>query len=167
MCYGFNIYRTIVLQAIKLLWRHLHKWLFCLLFHDPGQLIKYPKGVLEMSLSFCWSGHVFTSLWSNVSKVKSLKHCSLKVFSRCNCHCHCHCLCLCICLCRCVFVGQVIFLHDPHQFCKISVWSERPEGFESITANMHNNDKGRHGAVRAAKNDARRFLNFLWFWFCY
>ena len=28
---------------------------------------------LSLSLSFCWSGHVFSSLWSIVSKVKSLK----------------------------------------------------------------------------------------------
>ena len=28
-----------------------------------------------------------------------------------------------------------MFSHDPHQFCKVSVWSGRPEGFESITAN--------------------------------
>ena len=31
-------------------------------------------------LSFCWSGHVSSPLWSNVSKVKSLKDRSLKVF---------------------------------------------------------------------------------------
>ena len=74
---------------------------------------------LSSSLSFCWSGHVFSSLWSNVSKVKSLKDCFSKVFSKCNC------LCLCICLCHCLFVGQVMFLHDPPQFCKILVWSGR------------------------------------------
>ena len=47
---------------------------------------------LSSSLSFCWSGHVFSSPWSNVSKVKSLKDCSLKVFSKCICICHCLCL---------------------------------------------------------------------------
>ena len=36
---------------------------------------------LSSSLSFCWSGHIFSSAWSNVSKVKSIKDCSLKVFS--------------------------------------------------------------------------------------
>ena len=56
---------------------------------------------LSSSLSFCWSGHVFSSPWSNVSKVKSLKDCSLKVFSKCICHC------LCICLRHCLFVGHV------------------------------------------------------------
>ena len=30
---------------------------------------------------FCWSGHVFSSLWSNVSKVKSLKDRSLKAIN--------------------------------------------------------------------------------------
>ena len=63
---------------------------------------------LSSSLFFCWSARVFSSLRSNVSKVKSLKDCSLKLFSKCNCHCHC--LCLCICLYPCVFVGQVMFL---------------------------------------------------------
>ena len=85
---------------------------------------------LSSPLSFCWSGHVFSSPWSNVSKVKSLKDRSLKVFSKCHCHCLCLCICLCICLCCCVFVGLVMLLHDQHQFCKISVWSGRPEGFE-------------------------------------
>ena len=56
---------------------------------------------ISLSLSFCWSGRVFSSLWSNVSKVKSLKDCSLKVFFKCICHCHC--LCICICLRRCLF----------------------------------------------------------------
>ena len=30
---------------------------------------------LSLSLSFYWSGHVFLSLWENVSKVTSLKYC--------------------------------------------------------------------------------------------
>ena len=83
---------------------------------------------LSSSLSFCWSGHVFSSLWSNVSRVKSLKDCSLKVFSKCNCHCHCLCLCLCICLRRCLFVGQVMFSHHSDQMSqrskgsKIALW---------------------------------------------
>ena len=59
---------------------------------------------LSSSLSFCWSGHIFSSPWSNVLKVKSLKDCSLKVFSKCICHC------LYICLRRCLFVGQVMFV---------------------------------------------------------
>ena len=78
---------------------------------------------LSLSLSFCWSSHVFSSLWSNVSKVKSLNDCSLKVFSKCNCHC------LFLCL-------IVVFLL---------------EGFESNTANMQNSDQGRPTAARAAK----------------
>ena len=85
---------------------------------------------LSSSLSFCWSGHVFSSLWSNVSRVKSLKDGSLKVFSKCICHC------ICICLCRCFLVDQVMFSHHPHQFGEVSVWSGRPECFESITVNM-------------------------------
>ena len=62
-----------------------------------------------------------------MSKKKSLKDCSLKVFSKCICHC------LCICLRRCLFVGQVMFSYDPNQFCRVSDWSGRPEGFESTT----------------------------------
>ena len=56
--------------------------------------------VIVFLIVFCWSGHVFSSLWSNVWEVKSLKDCSLKVFSKCICHCH----CLCVCLRVCVFV---------------------------------------------------------------
>ena len=62
--------------------------------------------IAVLLLSFCWSGQVFPSIWSNVSKAKSLKDCSLKVFSKCICHCHC--LCHCFSLCRCLF-GQVLF----------------------------------------------------------
>ena len=29
------------------------------------------------------------------------------------------------------FFGQVMFSYDPHRFCEVSVWSGRPEGFES------------------------------------
>ena len=36
---------------------------------------------MSLSLSFCWSGHVSSPLWSNVSMVKSPKNHSLKVFS--------------------------------------------------------------------------------------
>ena len=32
------------------------------------------EGILLMPLSLCWSGHVSSSLWSNVSKVTSLLH---------------------------------------------------------------------------------------------
>ena len=40
-----------------------------------------------------------------------------------------------------VFVLAVVFLlvmfsHDLPQFCEVTVWSGRLEGFESITANM-------------------------------
>ena len=35
---------------------------------------------LSMSLSFCWSGHVSSSLWSNVRRVTTLSECSLVVF---------------------------------------------------------------------------------------
>ena len=77
---------------------------------------------LSWSLSFCWSGHVFSSLWSNVSKVKSLKDRSLKVFSKCICHC------LCLCLSSCPFVGQVRFSQHSDQMpqrskvSKIALW---------------------------------------------
>ena len=73
---------------------------------------------------FVGSGHVLLSLWSNVSKVKSLKDCSLAVFSKCICHCLCHCLCLR----HCLFVGQVMFSHHPDQMSqrskvsKIALW---------------------------------------------
>ena len=86
-----------------------------------------------------------SSLWSNVSKVKSLKDRSLKVFSKCICHCLCfwwsgHVFsslwknvskfkslkdrslslkvfskCICHCLCCCLFVGQVMFPHHSDQ----------------------------------------------------
>ena len=49
------------------------------------------------------------------------------------------------------FVDHIMFSHDPHQFCEVSVWSGRPEGFESNTANMQNSDQGRPRAARAAK----------------
>ena len=32
-------------------------------------------------------------------------------------------------------VGQVMFSHDPPEFCDVSVWSGRLEGFESTTIN--------------------------------
>ena len=54
---------------------------------------------LSLSLSFVGSGHVFSSLWSNVSKVTSLWDRSFKVLSECICLCQCHCLCLCLCHC--------------------------------------------------------------------
>ena len=41
---------------------------------------------------FFWSGHVSSSLLSNVAKVTSLWNRSLKVFSKCICFCHCLCL---------------------------------------------------------------------------
>ena len=47
---------------------------------------------LSFSLSFCWSGNVFSSLWSNASKVNSLQNCYLRVFSKRICHCICLCL---------------------------------------------------------------------------
>ena len=62
---------------------------------------------------FFWSGHVSSSLWSNVSKVASLWDCSLKVRSKCIRLCHC--LCLCISLCHCLFFGQVVSPHHSGQ----------------------------------------------------
>ena len=35
---------------------------------------------LSLAVSFCWSGHVSWSLWSNVRRVTSLSECSLVVF---------------------------------------------------------------------------------------
>ena len=75
----------------------------------------------SLLLSFCWSGHVFSSLWSNVSKAKNL---SLGVFSKCICHRH----CICLRLCCCLFVGQVMFSHRSDQMSqrpkvsKIALW---------------------------------------------
>ena len=77
-----------------------------------------------------------SSLWSNDSKVKSLKDRSLKVFSKCICH----------------FVSHVMFSHDPHQFCEVGVWSGRLECFESNTISEWVSDQGRPRAARAAKN---------------
>ena len=73
---------------------------------------------LSLSMSFCWSGHVSSSLWSNVSKVTSLWGCSFKVFSKCICLCLCHRLCLC--LCQCHFVGQVMSPHHSDQMSQRS-----------------------------------------------
>ena len=43
--------------------------------------------------------------------------------------------------------GQVMFSHDPHRFCEVSVWSGRLEGFESNTVNRTVNNQGRHRVV--------------------
>ena len=65
---------------------------------------------LPFSLSFCLSGHVFSSLQSNVSKVTSLTDRSLKVFSSCTF----------LCLCPCLFVRQVMFSHHLKQISQRS-----------------------------------------------
>ena len=44
---------------------------------------------LSLFLSSCWSGHVSSSLSSNVSKVIRLWDQSYRVFSKCICHCVC------------------------------------------------------------------------------
>ena len=82
---------------------------------------------------------------------KILRDRSLKVFSKCIFHFHCHCRCLCICLCRCLFVGKVMFSHDPHQFCEFGGWSSRLESFESNTITRTVNNQGRPRAARSAK----------------
>ena len=33
-------------------------------------------------------------------------------------------------------MAEIVKFGYPHQFCKVSVWSGRLEGFESITVNM-------------------------------
>ena len=71
---------------------------------------------LSLSLSFCWSGHVFSSLWSNASMVKSHKDRSLEVFSKYIFNC--------LCLCHCLFVGQVMF---PHHSDQMSQWLKVPK----------------------------------------
>ena len=73
---------------------------------------------LSLSLSFCWSGHAFSSLWWNVSKVKSLRDRSLKVFSKCICHCLY--LCICICCCCTWSGGRVMFFHHSDQMLQRS-----------------------------------------------
>ena len=87
-------------------------------------------------MSFCWSGHVSLSFWSNVSKVTSLKDCSWRVFSKCHCHCLCLCNCLCHCLgishclCHyhCLIIGQVMSLYHSDQMslrsqiCRVALW---------------------------------------------
>ena len=65
------------------------------------------------------------SQWSRVSKI-ALSKCSLNVFV----------IVFFIVFVVFLFVDQVMFSHDPHQFCEVSVWCGRPEGFESNTANM-------------------------------
>ena len=75
---------------------------------------------LSLLLSFCWSGHVSSSLWSNVSMVTGLLGRSFRVFSKCLCHCLCLCLCHCLCLCNCLFVGQVMSPHHSDQMSQRS-----------------------------------------------
>ena len=89
---------------------------------------------LFLPLSFCWSGFVFSSIWSNVSKVKdkSLKNSSLKVFSKCICHCQYHCLCL--------SVGQVVFSNHSDQLSqrsKVSKISLFVPKSESVAVQPH------------------------------
>ena len=89
---------------------------------------------LFLPLSFCWSGYVFSSIWSNVSKVKdkSLKNSSLKVFSKCICHCQYHCLCL--------SVGQVVFSNHSDQLSqrsKVSMISMFVPKSESVAVQPH------------------------------
>ena len=71
-----------------------------------------------LSLSFFWSSHVSSSLWSNVSKVTGLLDRSLKLFSKCICLCNC--LCHCHCLCQCLFFGQVMSPHHSDQMSQRS-----------------------------------------------
>ena len=89
-----------------------------------GVLLMYLSSSLylfsSLLLSFCWSGHVFSLLWSNVSKVKSLKEI-----------CHCHCLCLCICLCWSGHVSS--WLPSVLQDFGLVWKAGRLEGFESNT----------------------------------
>ena len=73
---------------------------------------------LSLSLSFFGSGHVSSSLWSNVSEVTSLWDCSLVEFPKCICLCHC--LCLRIYLCHCFFLGQVMSPHHSDQISQRS-----------------------------------------------
>ena len=55
-----------------------------------------------------------------------------------------------------------MFSHHPHQFSEVSIWSGRPEGFESNTVNMQNsqyvNIQGRPRASRAAKKYPRPIM---------
>ena len=80
---------------------------------------------LYLSLSFCWSGHVFSPLWSIVSKVPSLKYCafwgcSLYIFL---------CLCPWLILCHCHFVGQGV---SPHH----SDWLSEKEHYTQLVQQL-------------------------------
>ena len=77
----------------------------------------HTTNISDFVIVFFWSGHVSSSLWSNVSNVTSLKDCFLRVFSTWICHCH----CLCICICHCLSLGQFI---SPHQSDQISQKSQ-------------------------------------------
>ena len=82
---------------------------------------------LSLLLSFCWSGRVFSSLWSNASMVKSNKDHSFEVFSKYICHC--------LCLCCCLFIGQVMFPnHSDQMFNWIEVW----RAMHTNVAEIHN-----------------------------
>ena len=52
-----------------------------------------------------------------------------------------------------------MFLHDPYQFCKVLVWSGRPEGFDFNTiselVSKSVSYQGRPRAARAAKKRLR------------
>ena len=72
---------------------------------------------LSLSLSFCWSGHVPSSFWKNVSKGTSLLDHSLKKFSTCICAWH----CLYLCLFVFVIVFVIVFFWSCH--VSSSLWS--------------------------------------------
>ena len=80
-----------------------------------------------------------------VSRI-ALWRCSLNVF------CQCLCICFCICIYCCLFVGQVMFSHDPYQFCGAWVWSGRLSEW------------GRPRATRAAKNLWQRQMTLSSTW---
>ena len=51
------------------------------------------------------------------------------------------------------FCWSGMFSYDPNQFCRVSIWSGRPGGFESNTMTKQSvSDQGRPRAARAAKN---------------
>ena len=93
--------------------------------HKARSLTVFPKCIylchcLCICLCHClfWSVHVFSSLWSDVSKVTSLWGRSLKMFSKCIFLCH------CLCLCLCLFFGHFMSPHHSHHMSQGSQVSQ-------------------------------------------
>ena len=86
-------------------------WLYAI---DSSSILRRRKNIAKIAkLTYLQVFQVFQvfqdcELWYNVSKVKSLKDHSLKLFSKCNC----------LYICHCLFVVQGMFFHITLIMCK-------------------------------------------------